>query len=376
MRCSKCILPDSFFNIKYDEKSVCNYCSSHRSFKPKGEQKLVELLKSAECKGEKYDCLIPISGGKDSGYALYYVNNMTKLRTLAYYFDNGFSSENAKDNIKKMARKLDVDLIVIKSDIQQKVTREYVEAWSKNPLSEPFPRLCFGCEHGIYGGAYKIAEDMKIPLVVLGGSSFEKSDYKKLFYIYNDSEVLHYLIKYVFINPRYLNVRNVLSHLRIYVRFGFNPKRTHKNIQLIQLFDYLDYDEEKVLSTVTNKLGWKCNDNQLSWHSDCMIHYGIDYMLHQVFHFLEEEEMYSAMIRENKMTRSDALHRIAKINDKLSLSQFTKAMDILELTPDERTKLIDCQLYGPNQKCSTKVGIIRFDKWRRNSKPAARAPNS
>jgi hypothetical protein len=340
--------------------------------KLKGEQKLVELLKSAESKGERYDCLVPVSGGKDSAYALYYVNNRTKLRTLAYYFDNGFSSKNAKDNIKRMTRKLDVDLIVIKSDAQKIVTREYVRVWSKNPFSEPFPRLCFGCEHGIYGGAYKIAERMKIPLVVLGGSSLEGSDYKDVLYSYNNSEVLHYIIKYVFVNPLYLNFKNLFNHLSIYVHFGFNPKRSRKNIQLVQLFDYLDYDEEKVLSTVTNKLDWKSDDNQLSWHSDCMIHYGIDYMLHQVFHFLEEEEMYSRMIRETKMTRSGALRRIAKINNTSLLSEFANVMDILELTPKERTRLIDCQLYGPNQRYSAKIGMIRFGKWRKNVKPVAK----
>jgi hypothetical protein len=82
MRCSKCVLPDSFPNIVYDQKGICNYCLNYKRFKPIGEQKLIELLKSFKNKGKRYDCIVPISGGKDSAYTLYYVNNIIKLRTI------------------------------------------------------------------------------------------------------------------------------------------------------------------------------------------------------------------------------------------------------------------------------------------------------
>jgi 3'-phosphoadenosine 5'-phosphosulfate sulfotransferase (PAPS reductase)/FAD synthetase len=71
------------------------------------------LLKKVRRK-EGYDCLVPISGGKDSMYALYLLAGVYKLNVLAYNFDNGFQSEKAAQNIQKGVKKYGVDLVIYK----------------------------------------------------------------------------------------------------------------------------------------------------------------------------------------------------------------------------------------------------------------------
>lgn len=42
--CAKCILPETFLGIRFDEKGVCNYCLSYEPVKVHGEAELVKVL--------------------------------------------------------------------------------------------------------------------------------------------------------------------------------------------------------------------------------------------------------------------------------------------------------------------------------------------
>lgn len=68
--CRSCVLPDSRPNLIIGEDGECNACKSHRT-KPdidwtRRERLFRELIGHAKAKGRPYDCLIPVSGGKDS----------------------------------------------------------------------------------------------------------------------------------------------------------------------------------------------------------------------------------------------------------------------------------------------------------------------
>lgn len=68
--CKRCILPDTRPNLTLDAEGVCNACRSHES-RPdidwsKREQVFRELVENAKERSNGYDCLIPVSGGKDS----------------------------------------------------------------------------------------------------------------------------------------------------------------------------------------------------------------------------------------------------------------------------------------------------------------------
>ena len=75
--CIRCGLPSNYPTAKFDERGVCNYCLSFEDYRENAEkyfktpadfQKLLDQLK-AKRQGE-YDCLMLLSGGKDSTYAL------------------------------------------------------------------------------------------------------------------------------------------------------------------------------------------------------------------------------------------------------------------------------------------------------------------
>lgn len=123
-RCTRCILPETFPGISFDEEGVCNFCLTHRSPPTLGEARLREIL-SAQ-KGERYDCVVPVSGGKDSTYILYYAVKVLGLRTIAVNYDSGFQSPLAAENARNACEMLDVPLVVIRAgrDRQMRMLRE------------------------------------------------------------------------------------------------------------------------------------------------------------------------------------------------------------------------------------------------------------
>jgi N-acetyl sugar amidotransferase len=69
--CSKCILPDSRPGISIESNGICNACNNFSSTKnhidfTSRELQFQEVVKNAKRKSNGYDCLIPVSGGKDS----------------------------------------------------------------------------------------------------------------------------------------------------------------------------------------------------------------------------------------------------------------------------------------------------------------------
>mgnify|MGYP000630771079 CR=1 FL=1 len=105
-KCTKCILPETYPEITFDEEGICNYCKEYKSINYKGEKLFVELLDKHINKGRKYDCQVPISGGRDSTYVLYKMKEKYKMNVLAFNYDNGFVSQQARENIELLLSKM------------------------------------------------------------------------------------------------------------------------------------------------------------------------------------------------------------------------------------------------------------------------------
>lgn len=115
-QCTKCLMDTTDRDIKFDDNGVCNYCLDFEAKKPKftftdkEEQKNLEKL-AAQIKKDKkgkYDCIIGLSGGVDSSYVCYLAWKLG-LSPLCVHFDNGWNSEVAVNNIKKILNRTGFD---------------------------------------------------------------------------------------------------------------------------------------------------------------------------------------------------------------------------------------------------------------------------
>jgi acyl carrier protein len=166
-------LASNFPDVDYDEAGVCNFCRAYDTYKDKAEayfQTMAELTTIAErmkaARAGDYDCLVLLSGGKDSTYMLYQLVGLG-LKPLVFTLDNGFISDQAKANIRRVVQSLGVDHVF--------GTTPHMNAIFVDSLKQ-FSNVCNGCFKTIYTLATHLAHEKGIGFIVTGlsrGQFFE-----------------------------------------------------------------------------------------------------------------------------------------------------------------------------------------------------------
>lgn len=120
--CSRCVMDTTDPEIVFDSRGICSHCHHYDSLErmyskyygrtyEERERKLAKFIGKIkeEGQGKKYDCTIGLSGGVDSSYVAYLVHQ-SGLRPLAVHLDNGWDSDTAKGNIKRIVERLNIDM--------------------------------------------------------------------------------------------------------------------------------------------------------------------------------------------------------------------------------------------------------------------------
>lgn len=126
--CTRCVMDNqSDTTIGFLLDGTCNYCNDALKRMPseyfpndKGRKVLDNTMSriKQDGLGKQYDCMVGISGGVDSSYVLY-LGYQYGLRMLAVHIDDGLDTEIAINNIKKLCKKTDTELIMEKPDLEQ-----------------------------------------------------------------------------------------------------------------------------------------------------------------------------------------------------------------------------------------------------------------
>lgn len=112
-------MDESATGIGFDANGICNYCAEFlqrsgglihedATIRQTRLDHFISRVKAAG-QGKRYDCVIGVSGGVDSSWALVQAVRLG-LRPLAVHMDNGWNSELAQNNIANLVQKLNVDL--------------------------------------------------------------------------------------------------------------------------------------------------------------------------------------------------------------------------------------------------------------------------
>ena len=103
--CKLCVLPDTRPNLHIDSDGVCNACKNHAnninidwSKRKKEFSKLINSFK----KNNNYDCIIPVSGGKDSTFQTYVIKKVYGLNPLVVNFHPLDQTEIGKKNLQSL----------------------------------------------------------------------------------------------------------------------------------------------------------------------------------------------------------------------------------------------------------------------------------
>lgn len=318
IRCTKCILPETTPNISFDAQGVCNYCLEQKRIIPHDDAELTKVFK--KYKGDKYDCILGLSGGRDSSYALYLLTQKYNMHVLAVHYKSALSHEQGTINAIQMAKAFDVELIIItdKNNIHEKCFCNNIRAYSKKQRIAMISMMCVACKTK-WIDIYKIAKSRKINLIVAASNPYESTSFKRAFQgIRSDSK--HVYLRKLFKglvelvrNPRYINGKTIVTTLRAYLYLNSKSpflKIRYPKMRKIDIFYYTDWDENRVISTI-RKYGWEKPADEIStWRFDCLAGKIKDYVYFTKYGFTEKDDLYSQMIRNNKLSRKEAIQRI------------------------------------------------------------------
>jgi len=286
-------LPETYPGIRFDEDGICNVCRHvERKWGNKnwGESRaeLERIFESYKGAG-KYDCVVPLSGGKDSTYSLYVCSKVYKLRVLAVNFDNGFQTEQGRQNIENTIVRLGVDYKCFKPrwDLMQRIYSCFLRKIGE---------VCLPCNIGLNATIYKVAEEEKIALIVYGYSpklelspiyGGERYCREELFKEVSKDEIAPEEMESFLIKP-------------ITEKTFFQP---------INLPYYIDWNEEKILKTLEGELGWsKALHGKAK--ADCSVFPIANYLKRKETGFGRLTLRNSALIRDGQRSREDALRNM------------------------------------------------------------------
>jgi len=338
-KCTKCILPENYPGITFNESGTCNHCIAHRERKYRGDdalkEKISSFLKTKRGRNRDYDCVLGLSGGRDSSYLLYYLVKILNLRVLAYSADNGFIPEQTKLNMKNMSNILNVKLQIEEHEHLKKCIKHHMLSWMRKPSPAMVGMLCMGCKSAIDLGLLSFARKNKIPIIIGGGTPFEGQGYKVNMMKLNPNSKSKYSfiagwLYQIIKNPQWvLNSTCLLVQFKEYYYHYLRKAAKTKELLYIAPFRYLKrWEEKEVISTLENELNWKRNtDTESTWRGDCDIALLKLYLYKKCLGFNDKDDGLSSLIRDKQITRQEALERVHKegeISEKVIRKIFDK----------------------------------------------------
>ena len=108
--CTRCCLPETMEGVTFDEPGMCTPCrSSEQKMRidwAARERELRALLEYHKSRaGSNYDCIILISGGKDSHFQLHVLTKVYQMKPLAVTFNHNWFTETGLDNLSNALEK-------------------------------------------------------------------------------------------------------------------------------------------------------------------------------------------------------------------------------------------------------------------------------
>ncbi len=359
-RCTKCILPETFPGITFDEKGVCNYCHDHEPITVLGEQELEKTLLKYKKNNGKYNCLVPVSGGRDSTYVLHQIVTKYNMKVLAITVDSGFLTTEGIRNIQTATNILKVDHVWLKNPKNIQVAKENCKhkfhGWLKNPSINTIVPVLNSGDKTMNLQMFSYAHNHEIPVVMggnnIGNSIFEQEHWKTGFlgvfpdargyYSSSDRIKLSFLFGIEYIkNPSNFSYPIFKEYFTGASVYFFESVLKPKDVDTLGFYDYIYWDEKKILSTITKNLDWQGSaDTTTTWRVDDASYPLINYMYLRLVGFTEHDELYSKMIREGQLTRNEALERCLS-DQKPRLQRLQQMFEELDISKEQVDEVLE-----------------------------------
>jgi N-acetyl sugar amidotransferase len=343
--CKKCLFPDSKPQLEFDENDVCDACryAEEKEIIDWNERKndLKKILEKYKKNDQNnYDCLIPISGGKDSTYQTYMIKEFG-LNPLVVNFRPRDYTDIGIKNMENL-KNLGVDCIEFSANPH---VYKKLAMFGLTELGDPmWP------EHiGLFQIPIKMAVNFKIPLIVwgenpmleYGGPVNASSPYLDKSWLENHGG--YFLDK---IKPEDMTRYGIRKNELI--PFIYPSDEDIKKIGVTGIFlgYYLNWDARKQLEIV-KKLGFSVLEGLSEGtftnfeNLDSKIVPLHDYFKYLKYGYGRTTDQASIDIRNKRMTRDEGIKLVKEFEEKIPEKCLTWFLDEYNLNRDEFIKICD-----------------------------------
>ena len=346
--CKSCLFPESKPDLLFDDEGICSACNASKNKAleidwKKRENDFFQIINKYKKEGTGYDCLIPVSGGKDSTYQAYFMKEVCGLNPLCVCFETTTPTEIGNRNLDNIS-KLGIDVIHFKKNYNAYKTM-VIEGF-KRVGDEMWPNHI-----GIFTIPVMFAVKLNIPLIIWGENPQMEYGGPDL-----DSINSHIL------NRRWLEEFGGLLGNRIEDMIGVNgltkkeltpyfypPDEEINRVGVVGLFlgSYFFWDAKKQLKIILEK-GFSIKEDgpvegtYTNYENlDEKMHGLHDYLKFVKYGFGRATDHASLDIRNNRITREKGLELVKKYDGKYPHLSIQTFIEYSNMSKGEIDEIID-----------------------------------
>lgn len=303
--CKRCLMNSAITKYFYiDDNGICNYCRKYEEQvkllgdpKKRNEyivKKIDEIKKYG--KNKPYDCILGLSGGRDSSYLTWWLKQQG-LRVLLIHLDNGWNSELSVQNINKLCNYTGYDLYT--HVIEWNEFRELQKAYFRADVID----IEALTDHAIYAIILKKSVEFKIKYIITGMNISTESVMPK---------------DWVFKKRDSVNILDIVrknSNVKIktypYISFTKNLfyHLFHK-LEIVDPLNYLPYNVEEAEQILISQAGWVPYSRK---HGESTFtKFYQNYILPQKFKVDKRYAHLSNLICSGQITKPDAIKKLSE----------------------------------------------------------------
>jgi len=352
--CKNCVYPATKRDLTLDKNGICDACrflnikkGINWNERKKELKKILEQYRSKN--NNNYDCIIPVSGGKDSHYQTYMIKEEFGLNPLVVAFRPREWTELGRKNLENLKKQFNVDCIEFtpKRDIYLKMQKIGLLDFGDASWPEHF---------GIFTVPVQIAVQQKIPLLVWGenaqaeyGGPIEDSNKSELdsnwrknygttIEVKNSTESYH--------GPEHMLQYDVKMEDLIPYMYPNNDEVEKVGVKGIFLGHFIQWDAIKQVEKMKER-GFILHDGPsegtYSNHENLDnkgqgLH---DYMKWIKFGYGRATDNASIDIRHGRLSRNEAIQLVKKHEGKIPEKYLDEYLEDFELTREEFYLLVD-----------------------------------
>lgn len=360
--CKKCLYPDTKPLLIFDENGICDACKSPEKkakidWDSRRKDLAIILEKYRSKSNGRYDCIIPISGGKDSHFQVHVIVNEFGLKPLLVNFHPRDLIPLGRKNIENI-KNIGVDCIEFTPNPHIYKKMEKFGLIELGDVNWP--------EHvGIFTVPFQVAVAYQVPLIIWGenpqmeyggpggGMIMDKEWLEKYGVFWFDK-----------IKPTIMTEHGIdIEDLKAY-NYPSDEELKRVGVTGIFLGQYIKYDIDKILETV-EKIGFSRNPEPkegtyTNWENLDTKFTGMhDYFKWIKYGYGRATDHASLDIRAGKITREEGLKLVKEFEGKIPEKYMQDFLEDMEITREEFYRIVDKFANKELFKTDAKDNLVR-----------------